>query len=50
MNSWKKMWITVHYLDYLPPVDKSDMKVMPIDAEDVVHGLSWFHKQNLDID
>jgi len=44
------MRITVQYLDYLAHIDKSDVLVMPTRAFDLIRGLLWFHKQNLDID
>jgi hypothetical protein len=46
----RKTRITVQYLDYPAPVNKSDVLVMPMRAYDLVRGLPWFHKQNLDID
>jgi hypothetical protein len=46
----RKTRITVQYLDYLAPVYKSVVLVVPMRAYDLVRGLPWFHKQNLDID
>jgi len=48
-DSWKTP-ITVQWVDYLTPVDRSDMLVMPMRAYDSVLGLPWFPKQNPDID
>ena len=42
--------ITVQCLDYLAPVDESDMLVVPMHAYDLVLGLPWFHKRNPYID
>jgi len=38
-DSRKKTRISVQYLDYLPPVDKSDVLVVPMRPYDVVLGL-----------
>jgi hypothetical protein len=46
----RKTWITVQYLDYLVPVDRSDVVVLPMRDYDLVQFLPWFPKQNLDID
>jgi len=46
----RKTRITVQCLDYLTPVDRSDVVVMPMWADDLVLGLQWFPKQNPDID
>jgi len=46
----EKTRITVQYLDDPAPVDKSDVLVMPMRGYDLVRGLPWFNKQNLDID
>jgi len=47
-DSWKTR-ITVQYLDYLAPVDESDVLVMPMCAYDLILGLPWFQKSNSDI-
>jgi len=44
------MRITVQYLDDVPPVDKSDILVMPMNGYYSVHGLPWFHNPNPDND
>jgi len=46
----RKTRITVQYLDYLAPEDRSDVQVVPMRAYDLVLGLPWFPKQNPDID
>jgi len=46
---WKK-GITVQCVDYLAPVDRSDVLVVSTRAYDLVLGLPWFPKQNPDID
>jgi hypothetical protein len=46
----RKTRITVQYLDYLPPVDESDVLVVPIRAYNLLLGLPWFQKRNPDID
>jgi hypothetical protein len=46
----RKTWITVQYLDYLAPVDRSDVVVLPMRDYDLVQSLPWFPKQYLDID
>jgi hypothetical protein len=46
----RKTRITVQYLDYHAPVDKSDVLVVPMPAYDRVLGLPWFPKQTVDID
>jgi len=48
-DTWKTR-ITVQYFDYLAPVDRSDVLVVPMRAYDLVLGLSWFPKHNPDID
>jgi hypothetical protein len=40
----KKMQITVQYLNYLAPLDESDVLVVPMRAYDLVLGLLWFQK------
>jgi len=49
-NDSRKTRITVIYLDYPAPVDRSDVLVVPMRAYDVVIGEPWFPKQNPDID
>ena len=44
------MWITVQYLDYLAPVDRSAVLVVPMRVYDLVLGLPWIPKQNPHID
>ena len=46
----QKTWITVQYLDYLPLVNESDVRVVPMRAYDLVLGLRLFHQSNPDID
>jgi len=46
----RKTRITIQYLDYLAPVNESDMLVVPMRAYDLALGLPWFHKSNPDID
>jgi hypothetical protein len=46
----RKTRITMEYLDYLAPVNDSDVLVVPMRAYDLVLGLPWFHKRNPDID
>jgi hypothetical protein len=46
----RKTRTTVQYLDYLAPVDRSDVLVEPMRAYDLVLGLPWFARQNPDID
>jgi len=46
----RKTRITVQYLDYLAPVDKSDVLFMPMRAYNLVLGVPWFPQQNPDID
>ena len=46
----RKTRIAVQYLNYLTPVDRSEVLVVPIRAYDLVLGLPWFPKQNPDID
>ena len=46
----RKIRITVQYLDYLVPLDRSDVIVVPMRAYDLVLGWPWFPKQNPDID
>jgi len=41
----RKTRITVQYLDYLAPVHKSVVPVMPMRAYNLVRDLPWFHKQ-----
>jgi len=43
------MRITVQYLDYLAPVDESDVLVVRLRADALVLGLPWFQKRNPDI-
>ena len=49
-NDSRKTRITVQYLDFLAPVDASDVLVVPMRAYDLVLGLPWFQKRNPDID
>jgi hypothetical protein len=44
------MQITVQCMDYLAPVDRSDVLVMPMRAYNLVLGLPWFNNQIHDID
>jgi len=46
----RKTRITVQYLDYLGPVVKSDVLVVPMDAYDLILALPWFQKRHPDID
>jgi len=46
----RKTRITMQYLDYLAPVNESDVLVVPMHAYDLVLGLPWCHKRNPDID
>jgi hypothetical protein len=46
----RKTRITVQYLDYLAPVERSDVLVMPMRAYDVVLGILWIPKHNPEID
>ena len=46
----RKTRMTVQYLDYLAPLDESEVLVVPIRAYDLVLGLPWFQKRNPDID
>jgi len=46
----RKRRITVQCVNYLAPVDRSDMLVVPMRAYDLVLGLPWFPKHNPDID
>jgi len=46
----QKTRTTVQYLDYLAPVDRSDVLVVPMQAYDLVLGVPPFPKQNPDID
>jgi hypothetical protein len=46
----RKTRIRVQRVDYLAPVDSSDVLVVPMRACDLVPGLPWFPKQNADID
>jgi len=46
----RKTRIAVQYLDYLAPVDESDVLVVPMRAYDLVLGLPWFQKRHPDID
>jgi len=45
----RKTRTTVQDLDYLAPMDKSDVLVMPMRAYNSVLHLPWFPKQNPDI-
>jgi hypothetical protein len=45
----RKMRIKVQCMDYLAPVDRSDVLVVSLRAYDFVLGLQWFPKQNPDI-
>ena len=49
-NDSRKTRITVQCVDYLAPVDRSDVLVVPMRAYDLLLGLPWFPKQNPDID
>jgi hypothetical protein len=42
--------IVVQYVNYLAPVDESDVLVVPMGVHDLVLGLPWFQKRNADID
>jgi len=46
----RKTWITIQYLDYLAPVNESDVLVVPMRAYDLALGLPWFHTGHPDID
>jgi hypothetical protein len=46
----RKTRITIQYLDYLAPVNESDMLVLPMRAYDLVLGLPGIHKRHPDID
>jgi hypothetical protein len=46
----RKTRITIQYLDYLAPVNESDVVVVPMRSYDLVLGLPWFHKRNPEID
>jgi hypothetical protein len=46
----RKTLSTVQYLDYLAPVDKSDVLIVPMRVYELVLGLPWFYKRNPDID
>ena len=46
----RKMQITIQYLDYLAPVNESDVVVVPMCTYDLVLGLPWFHNRNPDMD
>jgi hypothetical protein len=46
----RKTRIMVQYLDYLAPVDESDVLVVPMRVYDLLLGLPWFQKRNPDID
>jgi len=46
----RKTRITVQCVDYLAPVDISDVLVVPMWAYDSVLGLPWFPEQNPDIE
>jgi len=46
----RKMRITIQYLDYLAPVNESDVLVVPMREYHLVLRLPWFHKRNPDID
>jgi hypothetical protein len=45
----RKTRITIQYLDYLAPVNESDMLLVPMRAYDLVLDLPWFHLRNPDI-
>ena len=46
----RKTQIKIHYLDYLAPVNESDVLVILMRAYNPVLGFPWFHKRNPDID
>jgi hypothetical protein len=46
----RKTRITVQCVDYLAPVDRSDLLVVPMWAYDLVLGLPCIPNQNPDID
>ena len=48
-DSRRKTQIRGHYLDYLAPVDRTVMQVVPMSAYDLVHNLPYFNKQSPDI-
>jgi len=41
--------IITQYLDYLALDNESDVLVVPMRVYNLVHGLPWFHKRNLDV-
>jgi len=45
----RKTWITIQHLDYLAPVNESDVLVVILRAYDLVLGLPLVHKRNPDI-
>jgi hypothetical protein len=40
----RKTRVTVQTVDYLAPIDKSDVLVVPMRAYDLVLGVPWFPK------